>query len=111
MTKIYFLDGIPQNIEILDQKNCKIFPLNFKVEKYLISKKIIPTDTSNWVNWEDFMFVDTTAIDIPMKWGLMKHLQKNMICILKDTNLPKINCYQQFYIVETYFVKMTFLLL
>ena len=78
MTKIYFLDGIPQNIEILDQKNCKIFPLNFKVEKYLISKKIIPTDTSNWVNWEDFMFVDTTAIDIPMKWGLMKHLQKNL---------------------------------
>ena len=78
MTKIFFLDEIPKNIQILDQKNCKIFPLNFKVEKYLISKKIIPTDTSKWVNWEDFMFIDTTAIDIPMKWGLMKHLQKNL---------------------------------
>ena len=78
MTKVYFLDHIPKNIEILKEKHCKIFPLNFEVEKYLRSKKIIPTDTSNWVNWEDFMFIDTTAIDIPMKWGLMKHLQKNL---------------------------------
>ena len=78
MVKIFFLDGIPKNLEIFNQKNCKIFPLNFKVEKYLIDKKIIPTDTSNWVNWNDFMFIDTTAIDIPMKWGLMQHLQKNL---------------------------------
>ena len=76
MVKIFFLDEIPKNLEIFNQKNCKIFPLNFKVENYLIDRKIIPTDTSNWVNWNDFMFIDTTAIDIPMKWGLMQHLQK-----------------------------------
>ena len=74
MTKIFFLDDIPKNIEILDQENSKIFPLNFKIEKYLKSKKIILTDTSKWLNWEDFMFIDTIAIDIPKKWGLMKHL-------------------------------------
>ncbi len=78
MTKIFLLDSIPKNIEILDQKNSKIFPLNFKIEKYLTSKKIILTDTSKWLNWEDFMFIDTTAIDIPKKWGLMKHLEKNL---------------------------------
>jgi hypothetical protein len=78
MTKIVFLDDIPKNIQILDQKNSKFFPLNFKVEKYLESKKIISTDTSKWLNWEDFMFIDKTAVDIPMKWGLMKHLEKNL---------------------------------
>ena len=78
MTKIFFLDDVPKNIEIFDQKNTKIFPLNFKVEKYLRDKKIIPTDTSKWLNWEDFVFIDTTAIDIPMKWGLVKQLGKKM---------------------------------
>tara|TARA_B110000881_G_scaffold131946_1_gene116069 strand:+ start:257 stop:1420 length:1164 start_codon:yes stop_codon:yes gene_type:complete len=73
MTKIYFLDDIPKNIKILDQKNSKIFPLNFKIEKNLKSKKIIVTDTSKWLNWEDFMFIDTTAENIPNRWGLMKH--------------------------------------
>lgn len=78
MTKIFFLDDIPKNIEILDHKNSKIFPLNYKVEKYLKDKKIILTDTSKWLDWEDFMFIDTTAMDIPMKWGLLKHLEKNL---------------------------------
>jgi len=79
MTKIFFLDNIPKNIQILEQKESKIFPLNFKVEKYLKKKKIIPTDTSKWLNEEDFMFIDTTAMNIPMKWGLMKHLEKNLV--------------------------------
>jgi|TARA_B110000467_G_scaffold162646_1_gene186400 hypothetical protein len=78
MAKIFFLDDIPKNIQILDQKESKIFPLNFKVEKYLESEKIISTDTSKWLNWEDFMFIDKVAIDIPMKWGLMKHLKNNL---------------------------------
>jgi hypothetical protein len=78
MVKIFFLDNIPKNIEILEQKNSKIFPLNFKVEKYLRDKKIIPEDTSKWLNWDDFIFIDKTSMDIPKKWGLMKHLEKNL---------------------------------
>ena len=78
MTKICFLDDVPRNLEILDQKKIKIFPLNYKVQKYLTYKKIISTDTSQWINWEDSMFIDTVARDIPMKWGLIKHLEKNL---------------------------------
>jgi hypothetical protein len=78
MAKIFFLDEIPKNIKILTEKNCKIFPLNFKVEKYLLSKNIIPTDTTNWVNWDDFMFINTIANDISMNWGLLKHLEKKL---------------------------------
>jgi hypothetical protein len=78
MTKIFFLDEIPKNIQTLDQKNCKIFPLNFKVEKYLKNKKIIPTDTSKWLNWENFTIIDKIAMDIPNKWGLIKNLEEKI---------------------------------
>ena len=78
MTKICFLDDVPRNLEILDQKKIKIFPLNYKVQKYLTYKKIISTDTNQWLNWDDSMFIDTVARDIPMKWGLIKHLEKNL---------------------------------
>ena len=70
MVKIFFFDDIPKNLEILKGEKYKIFPLNFKIEKYLRENKIIPTDTSKWMNWEDFMFIDKMAMDIPMKWGL-----------------------------------------
>ena len=78
MTRIYFLDDIPKNIQILEQKNSKIFPLNYKVEKYLTGKKIISTDTSKWLNWDDFMFIDTKSMNIPKEWGLMKHLGEKL---------------------------------
>jgi hypothetical protein len=78
MAKIFFLDVIPKDIKILNQKNSKIFSLNFQVEKYLRSKNIIPTDVNKWINWEDFMFINTIANDISMNWGLIKHLEKKL---------------------------------
>ena len=78
MTKIIFLDEIPKNIELLNQKNSKIFALNFEVEKYLRNKNIIPTDVSEWINWEDFILIDTIAMNIPMKWGLMKNMGRKI---------------------------------
>jgi hypothetical protein len=78
MAKIFFLDVIPKDIKILNQKNSKIFALNFQVEKYLRSKNIIPTDVNKWINWEDFMFINTIANDISMNWGLIKHLEKKL---------------------------------
>ena len=78
MTKIIFLDKIPKDVKILNQKNSKIFALNFEVEKYLRNKNIIPTDVSEWINWEDFMLIDTIAMDIPMKWGLMKNIDEEI---------------------------------
>ena len=78
MTKIIFLDEIPKNIELLNQKNSKIFALNFEVEKYLRNKNTIPTDVSEWINWEDFILIDTIAMNIPMKWGLMKNMGRKI---------------------------------
>lgn len=40
MTKIFLLDDVPRNLEILDQKKIKIFPLNYKVENILRIKKL-----------------------------------------------------------------------
>jgi hypothetical protein len=78
MTKIFLLDDIPKNIKILDRKNSKIFALNFKVEQYLKKEKIIPTDVTEWLTEEDFLYIDETAMNIPMKWGLMNHLKQNL---------------------------------
>jgi hypothetical protein len=78
MRKIYLLDDIPKDIQILNQKNSQVFALNFEVEKYLRSKNIIPINVNEWINWEDFMLIDTIAMEIPMKWGFIKHIEREI---------------------------------
>ena len=78
MRRIYLLDDIPKDIQILNQKNSQVFALNFEVEKYLRSKNIIPINVNEWINWEDFMLIDTIAMEIPMKWGFIKHIEREI---------------------------------